>query len=328
MMFLLILFAALLVGLGVFSAVRNRRVENTYPPVGEFVEVQGARLHYYEMGIKSDRPSIVLIHGASGNLRDFVVSIMPELAQKHHVIAFDRPGHGWSERVARADISDPAAQAEIIHEALDLLGIKRPVLLGHSWGGGLVSAYALAYPDALTGLLVLSGATHAWDGKVAWYHGLVKAPILGPLFLRTLLVPASLKLTAQGVVGNFAPDTAPNDYAASMGLELLFRPDNFRHNSEDVRSLQDYLRVQSIEYEKICVPTIVITGNRDKTVWAKLHSYALHEQIAGSELIKLQGVGHMPHHVHGDIVIDALDRLVRGEAPHAGTHVLLEAPVS
>ena len=325
-MFLLTLIVGLLVGLGVFSAVRNRRTEKAFPAMGNFVEVQGAKLHYYEMGTRSERPSIVLIHGASGNLRDFVVSIMPELAKTHHVIAFDRPGHGWSERVARADISDPAAQAEIIHEALCSLGIERPVLLGHSWGGGLASAYALAYPDALSGLLVLSGATHAWDGDVAWYHGLVKAPILGWLFLRTLLVPASLKLTNQGVVGNFAPDRAPEGYAQSMGLELLFRPQNFRHNSEDVRGLQDYLRAQSVDYGNIRVPTIVITGNRDKTLWAKLHSYALHEQVAGSELIKLQGVGHMPHHVHGDIVIDALDRLVRREAPQAGTHVLLEAP--
>ncbi|MDF1686398.1 MAG: alpha/beta hydrolase [Parvibaculaceae bacterium] len=324
----LMVIVGLLVGMALFSAVRNRRAERTYPPVGRFVDVQGARLHYYEMGTRTDRPSIVLIHGASGNLRDFVVSIMPDLARTHHVIAFDRPGHGWSERVARADISDPAAQAHIIHEALASLNIEKPVLLGHSWGGGLAAAYALAYPDGLSGLLVLSGATHAWEGKVAWYHGLIKAPIIGWLFLRTLLVPASLKLTDQGVIGNFAPDRAPEGYADSMGLALLFRPKNFRHNSEDVRSLQNYLRAQSVGYGNIRVPTIVITGNRDKTVWAKLHSYALHEQISGSELIKLQGVGHMPHHVHGDIVREALDRLVRGEAPQAGTHVLLEAPVS
>jgi pimeloyl-ACP methyl ester carboxylesterase len=294
----LMVIVGLLVGMALFSAVRNRRAERTYPPVGRFVDVQGARLHYYEMGTRTDRPSIVL------------------------------PGHGWSERVARADISDPAAQAHIIHEALASLNIEKPVLLGHSWGGGLAAAYALAYPDGLSGLLVLSGATHAWEGKVAWYHGLIKAPIIGWLFLRTLLVPASLKLTDQGVIGNFAPDRAPEGYADSMGLALLFRPKNFRHNSEDVRSLQNYLRAQSVGYGNIRVPTIVITGNRDKTVWAKLHSYALHEQISGSELIKLQGVGHMPHHVHGDIVREALDRLVRGEAPQAGTHVLLEAPVS
>ncbi len=76
------------------------------------------------------------------------------------------------------------------------------------------------------------------------------------------------------------------------------------------------------------MPTIIITGNRDKTVWAKLHSYALHDEIAGSELIKLVGVGHMPHYVRPDLVIDALMRLASGESPRAGTHIVEVAPVS
>lgn len=320
---LILAVAALLCGLALYSARFSAQVARTYPPRGGFVEAAGARLHYVEMGpARPEGATIVLVHGASGNLGDMVQSIMPELASRHRVFAFDRPGHGWSGRPAHADITNPAVQAEILHEAIVRLGIERPVLLGHSWGGALATAYALAFPGELSGLVVLSGATHVWEGETAWYHRLVARPVLGPLFLRTLMVPGGRLLMGAGVEGNFAPDKAPEGYAASIGLPLLFRPAHFRANSADSSKLRGYLLAQSKRYAAIETPTIVITGNRDRTVWAKLHSYALHEEIAGSELIKLVGVGHMPHYARPDVVIDALSRLAMGERPRAGTHVV------
>jgi pimeloyl-ACP methyl ester carboxylesterase len=266
--------------------------------------------------------TIILVHGASGNAGDMAESLMPELAKRHRVIAFDRPGHGWSERSQRADISNPTVQAEALHDAIVALGIEKPVLLGHSWGGAVATAYALRFPGELSGLLVLAGATHVWEGDTAWYHRLVATPVAGPIFLRTLMAPAGSLLMEAGVDGVFAPDKAPAGYARRIGLPLLFRPGHFHANSMDSSRLRGYLIEQSKRYAAIKVPTIIVTGNRDRTVWAKLHSYALHEEIAGSELIKLVGVGHMPHYVRPDVVIDALERLARGETPRAGTHVV------
>lgn len=294
-----------------------------YRPRGDFVESAGVRIHYLAMtpAMPTGAP-IVLIHGASGNLGDMAESLMGNISQQHRVFAFDRPGHGWSGRPDRPDITNPAVQAAVLQEAIEALGIKRPVLLGHSWGGAVATAYALAYPDALSGLLVLSGATHVWEGKTAWYHKLVALPVIGTIFLYLFMVPGGQLLMRPGVANNFAPDFPPIGYAKRIGLPLLFRPKNFRANSADSAALRSWLVAQSKRYSEIRVPTIIITGNRDKTVWAKLHSYALHQQIAGSELIKLVGVGHMPHYIRPDLVIDALSRLTRGEGPHVGTHVV------
>ena len=323
---LLIVFA----GLAVYSAIFTARVMRAHPPLGRFVEVDGTRLHYVEMGpTEPEGAPIVLVHGASGNLGDMAASLMPELSKRRRVIAFDRPGHGWSERPRVGDFSDPAAQARLLHEACAKLGIAKPVLLGHSWGGAVATAWALEFPDDLSGLLVLSGATHVWEGESAWYHRLVATPVLGEIFLRTLMVPGGQLLMGPGVTGNFAPNRAPEGFARKIGLPLLFRPGHFRSNSIDSKGLRDHLRRQSRRYRDIRVPTIIITGNRDRTVFAKLHSYALHEEIAGSELIKLVGLGHMPHYVRPDVVIDALERLSKGEAPRAGTHVIEpEAPAA
>lgn len=321
--FSLAVVAVVLFILALYSASYAARAARRFPPRGAFVEAGGVRIHYVDMGPADPKGApIVLVHGASGNLGDMVESIMPELAKRHRVVAFDRPGHGWSERPASDEIADPAAQARILREAVKKLGIEKPVLLGHSWGGALATAYALQFPEALSGLVVLSGATHVWEGATAWYHRVVGTPVVGALFLHTLMVPGGQLLMRAGVEGNFAPDAPPPGFAEKIGLPLLFRPRTFRANSIDSSRLRDYLGRQSRRYREIRVPTIIVTGNRDRTVWAKLHSYALHDEIAGSEMIKLVGVGHMPHYVRPDVVIDALTRLAEGAAPRTGTHVV------
>lgn len=312
--------SALVLAAWFYSLWHERRAARTFPPCGRFVEVAGARLHYVDAAPHGggEGAPIVLIHGASGNLRDFLVSIFPVLALRHRVIAFDRPGHGWSDRPVLADAHDPAVQARLIRDALSKLGVEKAVVLGHSWGGAVAAAYALQFPENAQGVLVLSGATHPWEGEVAWYHRAAGLPVLGPLFVRLFAVPAGRLLTPSGVAGNFWPDPAPQGYAEEMGLQLLFRLRNFIANSEDTRNLKAHLKRQSAQYDRIAVPLIIMTGNRDRTVRAKIHSYVLHEDVKGSELIKLKGTGHMPHHVRGDLVIEALSRLARGGALRPG----------
>lgn len=319
----LLVLTLVLIGLALHSYRYRQQVEKAYPPIGQFVTVEGGRIHYVMRG--EARPGVapvVLVHGASGNLRDMMQTLVPELAMQTQVIAFDRPGHGWSERTTLADIQNPAVQARVIHDALKRLGVEKPVLLGHSWGGAVASAYALAYPQDLTGLLVMSGATHSWPGGVAWYHGVVQTPVLGWLFLHTLVVPVGQRMLEPGAGGNFKPNTPPENFTDKIALGLLLRADEFAANSADSSHLKDYLAMQSKRYGEIGVPTIIVTGNADYTVSPKLHSYALHQEIAGSELIKLRGVGHMPHYANTPVVVDALMRLARGETPRAGETVI------
>ncbi|WOF75026.1 alpha/beta hydrolase [Parvibaculaceae bacterium PLY_AMNH_Bact1] len=308
-----------------FAWVNVWRAERRFGRHGHLVTVDGVDLHYVDVGpgdlATEDKAPIVLIHGASGNLRDFEASILPELAKSHRVLAFDRPGHGWSARPDSPDAHDPSRQAALIHAALKKIGVERPVVLGHSWGGAVATAYALQFATAMSGLLVLAGATHPWKGPVSWYHRVLAKPVLGSIFLWLVVLPFGRLLATAGVQSTFTPDSAPEGYEEALGLSLLFRPAHFRNNSVDTSNLRTHLARQSTKYDEITVPTIIVTGNRDQTVMAKLHSYALHEQISGSELIKLQGVGHMPHHVRPDIVIDALERLASGTVPAAGTHV-------
>ncbi|MCF8470865.1 MAG: alpha/beta hydrolase [Parvibaculum sp.] len=326
---LLLVVLLLAASLVLYSSWASLRATRTWPPEGGFVVLGGAfggeSLHYVDRGeARAGIAPVVLIHGASGNLRDMTQSLVGPLSRKTRVIAIDRPGHGWSARTAHPDIADPAVQAGAIHEGLSRLGVVRPVILGHSWGASVAAAYALEFPGDLSGLVALSGALYPWPGGIAWYHTLVRAPLAGWLFLRMLIVPGGKILMEKGVQMNFHPDPAPSDFAATIGLPLLFRPDEFRANSEDTAGLKAHLARQSRHYGAISAPTIVVTGNADYTVSPKLHSYAFHGAVAGSELVKLKGTGHMPHHARRDLVLDAILRLARGERPHAGMTTIHE----
>src|SRR6185295_12292208 len=97
------------------------------------VVVNGVALNYVSAG--SGRP-VVLIHGNPGSHQDYTLSVFDKLAQRYHVLAFDRPGHGHSDRLASIETT-VEVQAAMIRAALRMLHIEKPVLVGHSWGGSV-----------------------------------------------------------------------------------------------------------------------------------------------------------------------------------------------
>ena len=150
--------AAATVGALAISALVNRHLaknaENDNPPAGQFLEVNGVRLHYVERG--SGTP-LVLLHGNGSMIQDFESSGLIDLAAKNYrVIVFDRPGFGHSDR-PRNVVWTPAAQAELIDSALHRLGVTQAIVLGHSWGASVAVALALKYPKLVKGLVLASG---------------------------------------------------------------------------------------------------------------------------------------------------------------------------
>jgi len=141
--------AATLAGLSLYSDRAVRRAEARHPPVGLFVSVDGARLHFLKRG--SGRP-VVLLHASDLTLQDFTLSIFDQVAAAYQAIAFDRPGYGSSERPAGCPLT-LALSARLIRDALQALGVERPILVGHSGGGSVALRYALDYPDEIAGLV-------------------------------------------------------------------------------------------------------------------------------------------------------------------------------
>jgi len=149
---LLLLAAAMAVG----SAVHLYRVaemERLYPAPGNFVEVNGQRLHVLAEGPQDKGPVIVLFGGgyAPGTAMKFLHdALKPEFRS----VLIDRPGTGWSGP-AHFPIST-ATQAKQMWEALDKAGVKGPVMLaGHSFGGLLAANMARLRPERVHALVVM-----------------------------------------------------------------------------------------------------------------------------------------------------------------------------
>src|ERR1700722_3417205 len=147
--------AAAVAGMALWNTFRARKVEREHPPGGRFVAVNGTRLHYIEKG--GGRP-VVFLHGNVVTAEDCGLSGLLDLASERqcHVVAFDRPGFGYSDR-PRGAMWTPARQADLIPQAFARLGIERPVVVGHSFGTLVALALALDHPDAVSGLVLLSG---------------------------------------------------------------------------------------------------------------------------------------------------------------------------
>src|SRR3954462_15319056 len=112
---------ALLLALGaVLTWTISLVIEARYPPRGRFVEIGGRRLHVIEAGPKDRAPlgTVVILHGASGSAAEPFLALGRRLAGHYRVLAIDRPGHGWSDRIAGKAAASPIRQAALIAEAL------------------------------------------------------------------------------------------------------------------------------------------------------------------------------------------------------------------
>jgi pimeloyl-ACP methyl ester carboxylesterase len=299
-----------LVGLALVTQALVIAIERAYPPPGRFVDVRGARLHVVDLGPRDlVEPPVVLIHGASANLESMRQPLGELLAQRHRVILFDRPGHGWSTRTSLRD-STPAIQADMIEEALAKMGVDQAIMVGHSWGGALVPAFALRHPDRVAGLVMIAPVTHPWSTGVAWYHDLAVTPVIGPLFAYTVELPVALAMLKPGARGVFLPQQMPSGYVGDTALPLLVRPREFLANGQDMVTLKDAVAAQRPRYRDIKAPTIVMHGDVDKTVSIAIHSRAFVREVAGSRLIELPGVGHMVQNAVPEAVVEAIESLV------------------
>ena len=292
--------AATLVGLKVYTDHAVRQAETLVPPIGQFVAVNGLRLHYVRKGVGQP---VVFLHGNDGQLQDFTMSVLDRTAHEYQALAFDRPGHGYSDRPAK-EAALPSVQARVLRGALQELEIERPILVGHSWGGALALTYALRYPEAIAGLVVVSGYVYRPPG--ASLPGvLATLPVLSNLWRHTLGVPMTRRLVVKGLRTAFAPDTPPPAYVAVVRA-LAPRPRQLKATAEDFAALNLALRALSPHYGAIRAPVVIITGDADQVVPPERHAFPLHRTIAHSRLVVLPNTGHMVQFSRPDAVLSAL----------------------
>jgi pimeloyl-ACP methyl ester carboxylesterase len=289
-------------------------IERAHPPRGRFIDVDGLRQHVVALGVETAAPPIVLIHGAGCNLEDMRLALGERLAARHRVILIDRAGLGWSARRGRD--SSPSYQAAILRGVLDRLGVDRAIVVGHSWGGALAAAFALDSPRRVAGLVLLAPPLYPFPRRMTWLYELFATPVAGWLYARALALPFGVPFIGLGLGSAFLPQLPPRGYIKRTAALLLLRPATFLANARDVADLGANLVTQTARYPALKVPTIIMTGDRDKIVPLRSHALAFAAAVPATKLVVLPGVGHMLHHVATERVVAEIEdvrRIVGGQ---------------
>jgi len=317
------LSVAALAGCAVFTdrqaSARTVAAEREYPPEGQFINVNGRQVHAVVAG---QGPDLVLIHGAGGNTREFTFDFMQRLTDRYRVIVFDRPGLGYTDRVS-ADFEgafntaaeSPAEQAAMLQAAAVQLGADKPIVLGHSYGGSVALAWALNHPENIAGVVNLAGPSHPWPGDLGAYYKVNGSAIGGAIVPPLISALASDSQIESAVAGIFTPQPVPDGYLDHIGATLTIRPENFRANARQVNTLRPHIVQMAPRYAaELTMPIEILHGDLDTTVPLDIHSIPLKAAVPHANLTVLEGVGHMPHHAHPELVEAAIDRI----AAHAG----------
>jgi pimeloyl-ACP methyl ester carboxylesterase len=310
---LLMILMLLMTALAVLALITQAGVvilQRLYPAQGRLVDVAGAKLNILDLGPRdATGPPIVMIHGASSNLQVMRRPLGERLAEHHRVILIDRPGHGWSTR-AKSKQSSPAMQARMIAEAMEKLGLGPAVVVVHSWSGALGALLALDHPERVVGLVMLAPVAYPWRGGVGWYNKVIATPVIGPLLAYTITLPLGYFLAEPGARRVFLPQLMPQDFVANTATLLLLRPREILANARDLVKLKTAVTEQAPRYGDIRVPTLVISGELDKTVTTNIHSRPFAKVAHDVKLIVLPNVGHMIQNAAPELVIQEIEAMI------------------
>jgi pimeloyl-ACP methyl ester carboxylesterase len=286
---LLAVAAGVVAGLVIFSAWTASRVETALPPRGKFVNIAGARIHYWEKGAG---PPIVMVHGLGGQSGNFAFGVVEKLMDEFRVIAMDRPGAGYSTR--ESDASAPLRkQAKFVADFIRALGLEKPLLVGHSLGGAISLAVALDYPEAISGLALLAPLTRVPPQVPEPFRPLdIESSFLRAMLARTVGVPMGIVRGPKIVKMIFAPEAVPADFATRGGGLLTLRPSHFYSVSTDLVAADRDLPGMAARYGTIHVPVGILYGTSDGVLDYREHGEAMTREVPGLRLELIEG-GHM-----------------------------------
>lgn len=296
--------AALLAASYLVVRNRTRQAERDFPPQGNYITVDGVRLHYLDKG---EGTAVVLLHGNGVTAEDFRhAGLFDTLARHHRVIAFDRPGYGYSER-PRTTVWTPAEQARLLAEALPRLGIKRAVVLAHSWGTLVALSMAQQYPALVSGLVLAAGYYYP-SVRLDVLTSAPAIPVIGDLMRYTVSPLAGWLMWPLVVRRAFHPNKVPESFRRYPKW-ISLRPGQLRAEAAETAMMIPGAAMLKRHYPELQMPVEIITGEDDKIASADHNARRLQRDVAHGTLTAIPGMGHMIQHLAQADLVAAVERL-------------------
>ncbi|RZT91427.1 alpha/beta fold hydrolase [Rivibacter subsaxonicus] len=287
----LLLLLVLVGGAVALSWAPDRPVESLKarwaPPPSVFVPVAGMQVHLRDEGPRDDPLPIVLLHGTSASLHTWD-GWAAELSKTRRVIRFDQPGFGLTGPFADGHYATGRYPGFVL-AVLDALGVQRAVLAGNSFGGEVAWQTALAAPGRIDRLVLVDAAGYPLNPQsVPIGFRLARLPLLNRLFESVLprgVIEASVR-NVYGEPARVTPELVDRYY------ELTLREGNRAALAGRLRAWLPGAEAARIRELKL--PTLILWGGRDRLL-PPADGASFHADIAGSELVLFDALGHVPH---------------------------------
>ena len=299
-----ILFLAWIAG-----SVVSARIAAKFPPRGDFMVIQGRKVHYQDIGPPTAPPhkTFLLVHGASGNLNDMILAFGSSLPADYRLLAIDRPGHGYTERLDMISDAGLDVQAQMIADVAKARNITQAIVIGYSLGGAVAVRLALDHPDLVIKTVLIAPVTHPWTTGIAWHYALTATPVLGTMFAHMVVPLVGPFLINSTVDGVFAPEPVKPGYAESIASALVLRPSEFEANAVDVALLLAQIETQRLRYGSLSMPILLLVGDKDTVVSPFIHAEAMMRDAAPhARVIWFKGAGHLLHQTRTKEIVDAI----------------------
>jgi pimeloyl-ACP methyl ester carboxylesterase len=266
---------------------------------GRLVRLGGTTVRVIEHPGKD--PAVVLIHGLPGTAQDFdrVAALLPD----RHTIALDRPGFGYSS----GGYHSAAEQLTTLRQLFDALGVRRPVLVGHSYGGTLALAYAARRPQDVRGLVLVdaaAGGEHsaAFQRAQSRFVQFLSWPVVQPLADVTfsqLVRTASAKAADTAAFDPDEVDSAHEDRVLALNMQ---HSDLDAYAGEQLAA-DDVIADVDRRLAEVQTPAVVIQGAKDQFVKPE-HGRRIAATLPHARLAMVAG-GHMAPYVDPAVVVAA-----------------------
>jgi len=299
---------------------RDAMIAKYSGPAGAFVAgPAGQRIHYRDQGKRGDR-AIILIHGANASLHTWE-PLVKRLGETYRVVTLDLPGHGLTGAIPDTDYS-----AQGMMDAVDVvaakLGLDHFILGGNSMGGWVAWRYALAQPARVDALLLINAAGMPLRPGEKRPESNVGFRVLEYPFGRWLATRVTPRmLVEQSLRGSVEKQEIVDDAMIDRYWELLRFPGN--RAATVLRARMDREPAMAARVGEIKAPTLILFGDKDRLINPSA-AKTFNERIAGSEIVILPGIGHLPMEEAPDATANAIAdfltrRLVAPSAPDPET---------
>lgn len=271
--------------------------------VGNYTEVLNIPIRYHQVG---HGPDILFIHGRPGSIEDWQ-PLVEALAPHYRLTFYDRPGNGFSGKPRHYTL---AQNADVALALIEQLRLDHPVVVGHSYGGGVVMALAVRKPENIKAFVSIGGCAYPSE-PFDIIFSLLRIPYVGRGIIALLPKKTNCEMIRDGILESFHPNEKdlPADYVDAR-CKIWSQPKNTLTLAREGGSFNAELKKIVPQYPGITHTIYLVHGDQDKLVSVE-ESKKVNASAPRAPLTVLADTGHMVQYIRTAELIKVIEAAAR-----------------